>query len=394
MGETREKKASKRSLKTCRNKMKMSSQSATTSDTAPDRASIPPMTVPPSLLPYDQSLVTIKATPERGLGLFAARRIREGTIVLAEVPTFRFVGDEEADGELDQLLRQGYDELPKKSRNSYLKLHNSKKAGFSKLKSIYFSNCYNLEPPRSVHGGSCVGITASRINHSCVPNVQFSFEAEAPTWLFQSLDSDSSGSEATASGTTHSDTTARPLGVMLFHAIKDIQAGKEIVSNYESAYLLAAGRQLKQQMYYGFICDCLACIGLKSGKQHWSCSDDRRCAMIMCRRRVDQAEGEWQSKARCLGSSHQNFEGGGATECGQVIATLERLADLLGKEGLRGVELANTYKELAKWSQRAGDHDAAKKWCLHERDTSIIAFGAWSRRVEEVDQRLDELDQV
>jgi len=374
--------------------MNMSSQLATTSVLATDRASISPITVPASLLPYDPSLVTIKATPERGLGLFAAHRIREGALVLAEVPTLRFVGDEEADEEFDQRLRQRYNGLPRESRNSCLKLHNSKKAGFSKLKSIYFSNCYNLEPPRSVHGGSCVGITASRINHSCVPNVQFSFEEEAPTWLFQSLDYDSSGSEVTASGITHSDTAASPLGVMLFHAIKDIQAGKEIVSNYESAYLLAASRQLKQQMYYGFICDCQACVGLNVGNQHWSYSDDRRRAMIMCRRRVDQAEGEWQSEGRCLGSSHQKLEGGGGTECGQVIATLERLADLLGKEGLRGVELANTYKELAKWSQRAGDHDAAKKWCLHERNTSIIAFGAWSRRVEEVDQRLDELDQV
>lgn len=395
MGETREKKPSKRSLKTCGNRMKTTGRLATTSDIATDEANASPVTARSASLPCDPSLVTIKATPERGLGLFAARRIREGTLVLAEIPTFRFMAEEEADAEFDQRLRQRYDELPRKSRNSYLKLHNSKKSGFSKLKSVYFSNCYNLEPPRSIRGGSCVGTTASRINHSCVPNVQFSFEEEAFTWLFQSLHYDSSESEVSASSTIHSDTSTRIQGVMLFHAIKDIQAGKEIVSNYESAYLLTAGRQLKQQMYYGFICDCQACIGLKGGNQHWSCSDDRRRGMIMCRRLLDQAEVEWQSAdGRCLGSSHRKLESGGAIDFGQVIATLERLADLLGKEGLRGVELANTYKELAKWSQRAGDHDAAKRWCLHERNTSVIAFGAWSRRVGEVDQRLGELDFV
>lgn len=385
MGETREKKASKRSLKMCVGGKKTAVQLVTTPDPASHGVGTSATIEPSSPLPYDPSLVIVKHTPEKGFGLFAARRIREGTLVLAEVPTFRFRSEEEIGDDFDQRLRQRYDELPRNSRNGYLKLHNSKKVGYSKLKSIYFSNCYNLESPRSVHGGSCLGITASRINHSCVPNVQFSFEEEAPAWLFQSLHYDSSASEASGPNSIHSDVTTGTEGVMLFHAIKDIQAGKEIVSNYETAYLLAAGRQLKQQMYYGFICDCQACDGQKSNNKHWWSSDDRRREMITCKRLIDRAEAEWQSA-----QGHQRPERG-AGDIELIIATLERLADLLNKEGLRGVELANTYKELGKWSQRVGDVEAAKRWGLLERKTCITAYGAWGRRVNEVYQRLDGL---
>jgi hypothetical protein len=69
--------------------------------------------------------------------------------------------------------------------------------------SIYYSNCYNVNrflknPP---NGGSAVGALASMINHSCLPNLLFSYDG------------------------MH--------GRMLFYAIQNIPRWKELCKNYE-----------------------------------------------------------------------------------------------------------------------------------------------------------------
>lgn len=77
-----------------------------------------------------------------------------------------------------------------------------------------------------------------------------------------------------------------------------------------------------------------------------------------------------------------------------TIATLERLAALLAKEGLKGVELANVYKDLAEWSLRGGDLCASEEWCRSERNTCMTIYGSWSLRVIEVNKKLDVLNKM
>lgn len=90
----------------------------------------------------------------------------------------------------------------------------------------------------------------SRVNHSCLPNVQFSFEEDLPDDFSMSPPQDYAEHDVVATD-AEACSYNRNQGIMLFHTIKDIPAGKEVMSNYESAYLLASDRQLKQQMHYG-----------------------------------------------------------------------------------------------------------------------------------------------
>jgi len=365
---------------------------------------------PPITQIYDASLIEVRHTPDKGYALFTSRRIPAGTLILAEAPIIRLTAAEESSPSIsvEDILAQRFQALPKSCQKTYLKLHDSEKASFSRIKSIYFSNCYDLGKldTGSAYGGSAIGLLASRINHSCIPNVQFSFADTVPSHLSH-LVSDIDQRDASNG--------PRP-GLMLFHTLRTLPANRELSSNYESIYLTTAQRQVKQQMYYGFRCVCEACTG---ETDFWAKSDERRIEMIRLKAQVDKAERRWrrfEGKSHVVSLDDKNDEQqptSGDTnhpfsenEPGTItpvldlvpitkdemlstlLPALEKLAHLLVKEGLLGMELAHVYKRLAVWSLRANDPTGAATWATKERSVCVIAFGEGSWRVEEVDERM------
>lgn len=356
MGQTREKKPSKRSLK-AEAAVEPASQSLSSSSLLPSPSLSLSLSRPTSLAPaedetiYDPSLVEVRHTETKGYALFATRRIPAGTLILQETPLIRLTrNDEEIELNTEHILAQRHRDLPKDVQRQYTKLHDSQKSDFSKIKSIYFSNCYNLTGDRSVYGGSCIGAIASRINHSCVPNVQFSFQESG----------DLSGSRAA--------------GLMRFYAVKAIAKDREVTSNYESIFLTAVQRRGRLQMYYGFQCDCEACSGSVLGHGFWASSDDRRREMIRLKHEIESA-----GKQR----DQDEVEG--------VIAALQRMEVLLVKEGLWGDPLARVYADLARWCIVANRRDEAVKWLSSEQRVCVMCFGTHSRRARDVVCRISEL---
>lgn len=307
---------------------------------------------------FEPSRIEVRCTPTKGYALFAASHIPKGAIVLAEIPAIRLTAeDEDKKLEADDVLRAKFDQLSKKSQKNFTKLHNANKDGFTRLRSIYHSNCYNLEGSRSVFGGSCIGLTASRINHSCIPNVQFSFLETVPEQLF------GDDEDACSNIKKHKPSD----GVMVFRALKAISRGKEIVSNYESIYATRSQRQYEFQMHYGFQCDCDACT---SPTEFWARDDERRHEMIKLRSRVDAIESriavkkENSSEAQTYYLKTKRARDGSSTDtddlipldvecCIEMIKTLEALDILLVKEGLTGVELQRVHDQIDVWSMRA-----------------------------------------
>lgn len=284
----------------------------------------------------------MRHTPNKGFAVFATRRILPGTLVLAETPVIRISGAEEAAGDTqaDSALYSAFSELPRAQQKEFRTLHDTQKAGFTQTKSIYFSNCYNLSV-RSSEGGSCIGLKASRMNHSCVPNVQFSF-------------SDS-------------------LGQMLFYAIRPIARGKEVLSTYDTVFETRAQRQRKQVMYYGFRCDCEACVPMN---EFWEKSDERRAELVMLRKEVKKAEKRWEEGEMNIGKTTG------------VLADLKRMESLMIKESLMGDCLANVYKSLAKWASRAGREVEELEWKTKQRDVWINCGGRGSARVVAIDKTI------
>lgn len=309
---------------------------------------------------FEPSRIEVRCTPTKGYALFAASHIPKGAIVLAEIPAIRLTTEDEAKKlEAEEVLREKFDQLSKKSQKDFKKLHDANKDGFTRLRSIYHSNCYNLEGSRSQFGGSCIGLTASRINHSCIPNVQFSFLETIPQQLFDDEDDDSGMKKYKSSD-----------GVMVFRALRAISRGKEISSNYETIYATRSQRQYEFQIHYGFQCDCDACT---APTEFWARDDERRHEMIKQRNRLDAAESRIVVKKENVFNSsetdtyylkNKRAKDRPPTEaddlvpldvecCIEMIKTLEALDMLLVKEGLTGVELQRVHDEMDVWSKRA-----------------------------------------
>lgn len=367
------------------------SSGTTTGRTSPKKI-IPPTHVSSQPCSLNAPMYKVDSIPGKGLGLIATQRIPRGTLVLAENPLIRFIEREEQDeSRFEKTLLDTVNGLGTFERK-FRKLHDSHKSGFSKEKSIYFSNCYNLTAPRSRHGGSCVGLVASRINHSCISNVEFSFWEGSASGLEQIAVENGPTSSKTTTGEDKSSSTEDFQGLMKFHALRTIKSGEEIVSNYDSIYHTAEERQWRLQMYYGFQCssDCRACTPSTS---HQAKSDERRRSMTILRGRIAKAEATWRSDSAHANRSEESKDNkdNAVYEIEEIVDCLKQLTKELKDEQLLGLELANTYNRLVRWSERAHDMEAVRMWAIQERETCVAAFGMDSRQVKKVDIRLQKL---
>ena len=139
--------------------------------------------------------------------------------------------------------------------------------------------------------GSVLCPEASRINHSCVPNVHHSWN--------------------------------KSLGRLTVHAIKDIAAGEEIQTTYVDVCL---GRSQREKLLdeYAFKCDCAACdVSTTFGRA----SDQRR-------ERLHQIDKELTLLSRAT-SPLQGVQ--------QLFNMLVDETGLLSEEGLENVRLTQTY---------------------------------------------------
>ena len=99
-------------------------------------------------------------------------------------------------------------------------------------------------------GGSVVVTQASRINHSCTPNVYHNWNAAS--------------------------------NALTVHAVRDIEPGEEILTSYIQVCVWQDVRQ-KWLNRYGFLCDCAACdLRTEKGRQ----SEARRRRMCVANRVV------------------------------------------------------------------------------------------------------------
>lgn len=298
------------------------------------------------------SYCEVKSTPDRGQALFATRRIRPGTLIFTEEPLIALSKQLE---ESYSAIEAAFAGLTKRQKKAYLALFDAKKSRMTAVVSIYYSNCYSTEsfaPANNSNDafGSCLGSLSSRLNHSCIPNVSFSFTPPS---------------------------SAHPQGQMRFYAVKAITRGKELLSNYDkSIFEPASQRGRNYRLHYGFSCKCESCLPMT---EFWGRSDERRRAMRGCVEVVRSAEKGWL-KAIDGGQ-------GGNDVCQAAVDALRKLEGLLVKEGLTAVPLANVYRSLTKWTERAGEHSGM--WMEKELEVSVTAFGKRSVRSDMLRDRLE-----
>lgn len=307
----------------------------------------------------DITYCEVRSTPEKGQGLYATRAIRPGTLLFREQPLISLSKELE---ESYEAIEAAFAGLRKCEKKTYLALFDAKKSRMSTVVSVYYSNCYSTEQfatmdtVPSFDGGSCIGAKSSRINHSCVPNVLFSFVTPC---------------------------SAYPEGQMRFYAIKAIARGRELVSNYDkNVFEPAAKRQQKYMLHYGFRCACEAC---HPQTEFWNKSDERRGAMKKAIGDVQRLEREWQKAVDAKDMIQR------PVIVQQAIERLLKLEGLLRKETLTYIPLANVYRSLTKWSQRGGED--GRSWSQLELEVVTTVFGRRSSRSARLQKELVVLEQ-
>jgi SET domain len=294
----------------------------------------------------------VRQTKDRGLSLFATRRIVYGSVVLTEEPLISLPRNLETDySEIEAAFKA----LSKTKQKSYRTLYDAEKSRMSSIVSIYYSNCYSTDS-FSEDGGSCIGVLSSRINHSCIPNICFAYTPPSP---------------------------GCPSGRMTFHAVKNIPAGKELLSTYEkNIFLPRDQRKRRLLMDYGFHCDCEACVPKSA---FWERSDQRRKTMGELVKTAKSVGSEWDKRRdeTAAGLEKQRV-------VVEAIELLTKLEELLLKEGLLYTPLANVYRSLAKWSNRFENAGKQKEmeWKKKELEICLACFGGKCERSRELKKEL------
>jgi SET domain len=285
---------------------------------------------------------TVRHSKDRGLALFTTRRVTAGALLFSESPLISLSQTLESDYEA---VEAAFAVLSKRDQKAYLALYDAQKSRMSQVVSIYYSNCYNKDF-YSDDGGSCISPLGSRINHSCLPNVCFSYIPPSGGY---------------------------PKGQVRFHATRNIPAGKEILCCYEK-HTFMAREQRKQRLMldYGFKCDCEACV---PKTDFWEKSDERRLSMEKLVKATKRAEKEWERAHEDDALSEQN-----TAVCERAIESLVKLEGLLSKEGLVYTPLANAYRGLAKWAGRAGRDGEVRMWLRKELKVCETCFGKDTER--------------
>jgi hypothetical protein len=170
-------------------------------------------------------LYTIKPITGKGLGFIAASKISKGTRILLEVPLFETPDSSEDISSAEIIVLQEVKSLTKDQQRAFFALQNVQRR--NKCSPVLGIAITNMLPLGASNSGGLF-LEASRINHSCQPNAQHAWNDD--------------------------------LGHLTVHALRDIEADREITISYISGVSLGyAERQRHLMGAFSFACVCELC---------------------------------------------------------------------------------------------------------------------------------------
>lgn len=268
------------------------------------------------------ALYIIKASPGKGLGMFAAVNIEKGTRILAEKPFFSLVERpelSESDGYALDEISEAFGRLSVGDQDKYMSLHCPERPDCNALVSIYEANCYEMG------SGACICLDASRINHSCIPNAHFSWNTNIERETL--------------------------------HAVNDIFKGEEITISYCPAIRTFDERKSNLESYF-FTCRCPACrtderFGIKSQIRRLQMHD------------LDHKIADFQIDAE---AAREEYD-----ERNEEPAIL-KLVELMDKEGLV-YDKSQAYRDAAECALKRGLRERALEYAGKELDVEFCCVG-------------------
>ncbi|TEY65567.1 hypothetical protein BOTCAL_0138g00090 [Botryotinia calthae] len=176
---------------------------------------------------FSNSMFEIKASPGKGLGVFAAQDIKKDTEILREAPLMKCG--------INWLLKEAFFmSLSEEKKNAFRSLHshcscNEKPCRETTLMKIYDVNSFDIVNDKAERTNYIYHF-ASRINHECLPNM--------------------------ARGNTKN-------GELVFSAVRNIKRGEELTTFYQTPLGTTLARRKILLSKYGFTCTCKACMNNK-----------------------------------------------------------------------------------------------------------------------------------
>ncbi|KAH7098057.1 SET domain-containing protein [Auriculariales sp. MPI-PUGE-AT-0066] len=158
---------------------------------------------------------------DKGMGLFATRKINRGDRVITEKPLFAL--STEVNSPPEKVLRDALAELSKEDRARYMRLGNANLHSDPAV-SIFQTNAVSLGS-----GKAGVAPTFCRLNHACLGGFNVVY--------------------------THRDVE----GDIIVQAVRDIQVGEELLTTYTDTLVPTAERRAYLKKVYNFDCECSAC---------------------------------------------------------------------------------------------------------------------------------------
>ena len=293
-------------------------------------------------------LFELRQTPNKGLGLFAIKHIPCGTMILCELPLLRVPSGS------PKTVWGAYCKLSDAQKATFNSLHgfhteeskrgaalsrflldpygirpqneevNRQLADFERVWGIFSANGFQI-PPHDTG----IFTTATRINHSCVPNVHHSYN---PTLKSETV-----------------------------FAAKDIQPNEELCTTYTggpASYKTRATRIEGLERRYGFTCDCPACTD-QTGD-----SDARREFM----HGIAWGLGEFQKGSEFVADFMP-------ADVSAALKQSEDLIALLLEEGLVTMELMKAYRTASMHACTLEEYEKALLYANNEADIERTCLG-------------------
>lgn len=288
----------------------------------------------------------MRLSPGKGHGLFATRQIPVGTRIIKERPLVAINPADLTDAHRKYLLLSPHDRMTYDSLCCYC----PPDIDFEHAASVYLLHpkYSNLSPEATAmlkedvirvmgifaannfimdDGSQGVFPTASRLNHSCVPNVHHTNNPNIRRETVQ--------------------------------AMRDIQPGEELFANYLGAAATHQPREVRMQplsINHGFICQCQACLDPNSD-----------------RRRFEINGVFWGLNEYMDGSSaHHIFV---PKHPLSALAQAEHGISLLIEEGIFNTELCKAYRVAATLALDINDYDKALEYSENELEVEFNLNG-------------------
>jgi len=285
----------------------------------------------------------------RGTGLVASCDLQPGVLLLAEqplltVPWWQRLTQFNRSRERSELLQKQLLDLSKEKQEGFWRLTDCKAEPGEKpsIDGIWRTNNFALGPsgPKSNNG---LFLQISRFNHSCRPSAEFSWN---PARKKQEV-----------------------------RVVRPIKCGTEITVSYFS-HLVAAqdrrGRKKYLQTYYGFPCDCAACILVgEEGEE-----DDRERAKVAeLAKEIEDLlyEDESEDDEGKKGEIRKDCEG--ETELKSILMAVHLSWQRIGLMERRGFKVVTTLR--ACWDLL----ETTQEWELEKEAEKVLAKGSYLAEV-------------